>query len=98
MQVQDCPWEIENIGKRTVQLNYAKDDIYNSEEVCNAVKGYQYLVAKVPAGNISCLLGLQGDGFKMIETQITYSKRIKDMLLIGAFLLRQMFLLKSKHP
>lgn len=78
MQIQDCPWEIENIGKRTVQLNYTKDDIYNQEEVCKAVKGYQYLVAKVPADNISCLLGLQGDGFKMIETQITYSKRIKD--------------------
>ena len=74
MQVQDRPWEIENIGKRTVQLNYAKDDIYNSEEVCNAVKGYQYLVAKVPAGNISCLLGLQNDGFKMIETQLTIYK------------------------
>lgn len=78
MQIQDCPWEIENIGKRTVQLNYTKEDIYDSEKIRKAVEGYQYLVAKVPTGNISCLLGLQSDGFKMIETQLSLSKRIKD--------------------
>ena len=86
MQVQDCPWKIENIGKRIVQLNYTKDDIYNSEAVYKVVKGYQYLVAKVPAGNINCLLGLQNDGFKMIETQFTiYKDKESFRKDIGAF-------------
>lgn len=78
MQVQDCPWEIENIGKKTVQLNYALKDIYNSEEVNGAIAGYQYVVAKVPCGNISCLLGLQQDGFRVMETQLSLSKKMKD--------------------
>lgn len=78
MQVQDCPWEIENIGKKTVQLNYALKDIYNSEEVNGAIAGYQYVVAKVPCGNISCLLGLQNDGFRVMETQLSVSMKMKD--------------------
>lgn len=76
MHVQDCPWEIKNIGKKTVQLNYSLHDEYNVDEVKSAIDGYQYIVAKVPCGNINCLLGLQGDGFRAIETQIRLSKDI----------------------
>ena len=75
MQVQDCFWEIENIGKRTVQLNYTIEDTYTSETVLKAMEGYQYIVAKVPCGNIECLLGLQNDGFNVIETQMSLSKK-----------------------
>lgn len=78
MNIIDCFWELENIGKRTVLLDFANNDIIAASEIHEAVTGYEYLVAKVPCGNISCLLGLQHMGFKVIETQMTVSKRFKD--------------------
>ena len=77
MKVLDCPWELNDIGKKTVQLNYTNEDIYSSEEVGEAVKNSQYLVAKVPCGNVDCLMGLQDDGFEVLETQI---KLFKDLM------------------
>ena len=74
MQIQDCPWEFENIGKTTVQLNYSYEDIYNSGDVRRAVMDYEYRVAKVPCGNMDCLLGLQRDGMAVMETQLHLSK------------------------
>ena len=74
MQIQDCPWEFENIGQRTGQLNYSSHDRYNSGEVRLAVRNYEYRVAKVPCGNMNCFLGLQRDGMTVMETQIHLSK------------------------
>lgn len=68
MNVTDCFWELENIGKKTVQLDFVKNDVFVANEVHEAVAGYEYLVAKVPCGNASCLMDLQKMGFKVIET------------------------------
>lgn len=92
MQIQDCPWEIENIGRKTVQLNYTLRDKYSSNELQRAIDNYQYIVAKVPSGNINCLLGLQEDGFKLIETQISLSMKMKDFNFNDKFVV-----MLSKH-
>lgn len=78
MQTVDCPWEIANIGKRTLQFNYSFKDSYNTQEVRECLEGYKYVVAKVPCGNMNVFLGLQQDGFTVMETQMSLSKKIKD--------------------
>ncbi len=80
MQIIDCFWEEINIGKKTVELTFDSREEYDPEKVKQAVKGYQYCVAKVHSGNTSCLLGLQRDGFISIETQIGLSKKIEDFV------------------
>ena len=78
MEIIDCFWEQANIGKKTIEFVFGADESYDSEKVKQMVTEYEYSVAKVHCGNISCLLGLQADGFILIETQIGLSKKIAD--------------------
>lgn len=78
MKTTDCHWEIDNIGKKTIELMFSKEDRFSPDDVAKACEGYEYLVAKVQTGNVESLFGLQSMGFKVIETQINISKRYND--------------------
>lgn len=75
MEYKDCIWEIDNLDKRTIELSFSKDDLFKDVFSSSLYKDYEYIVSKVPSGNIDCLLGLQNEGFKIIELQINNSKK-----------------------
>lgn len=78
MKVLDCPWEIENIGKKTVEISFLKDEKIDKASVIKAIQGYDYMVAKIPSANVSCLLGMQQLEFQVIECQLKISKKTKN--------------------
>lgn len=79
MKIIDCNWEIDNIGKKTVEFEIEGNEKSIKQEVLEAEKNYEYLVAKVfKGGNIQLSDELQELGFKYIESQIKISKKAKD--------------------
>ena len=78
MKVTDCNWEVINIGKQTIEISLDADEVLNPGMLKDIVKNYEYIVIKVPCGNVKSLLQLQDEGYKVIETQISLSKHYKD--------------------
>ena len=78
MEVIDCKWEIENLKKRTVEIVVDRDDIFSRDKIVEAIRGYEYMVVKVPTGMFPFNVGLQEMGFNLIETQISVCTKFKD--------------------
>lgn len=70
MKVIDCPWELENIGKHTVEIAVESTDIFNKESIKSAIDGYEYAVIKVDMNKPSFNIGLSGQGFTCMEVQM----------------------------
>ena len=74
----DCTWELDNIGKRTCEVTYDDKDIFNSSVLVDKIKGFEYIVVKIPMNHPEMNMGLSDLGFTMIETQLNISKCYKD--------------------
>lgn len=77
MKVTDCFWELDNIGKKTVEVRVESSDCFDASAVSAAVSGYEYMVVKVPVNKLEFNLGLQDLGFTFVETQFHISKTYK---------------------
>jgi hypothetical protein len=78
MKTVNCYWELENLGLPTVEVSYDLNEPFDKEELLRQIDGYKYAVAKVTCGNVDCLLGLQEQGFQLIETQLNFTKKYDD--------------------
>ena len=78
MIVVDCPWELENIGKRTVEIMIEATDTYESESIESALVGYEYAVVKVPMNMIDFNIGLSCIDFICVETQMNIGISMQD--------------------
>lgn len=78
MKVTDCHWELNNLGKTTVEVSIESGDSFDKKTFCKVNNTYQYVVVKVPMNKPEFNFGLTSLGFTMIETQINISKRYKD--------------------
>lgn len=75
MTITDCPWEIENIGKTTVEINISPDDVFD-HSCLTSTNNYDYVVVKVPMKKIDYNRGLGLLGFTMMENQMKISKKL----------------------
>lgn len=78
MKVTDCYWELDNLGKTTVEVSVEGGDSFDKETFGKINNSYQYVVVKVPMNKPEFNFGLASLGFTLIETQINISKRYKD--------------------
>ena len=70
MVISDCFWEIDNIGKKTVEIVIEEQDSFDSRRIFNSTLGYEYSVVKVPMNKPRFNIGLSGMGYSCIEAQI----------------------------
>lgn len=78
MNIINCYWELDNLGKSVAEVLIEKEDVFDEAAFQELDKSYQYVVVKVPMGMMSFNFGLTPLGYSMIETQINVSKRYKD--------------------
>lgn len=71
MKVVNCTWELENIGKKTVEITVEGNDTFNSNTILQCLHGYEYAVVKVPMNMPDFNVGLSELGFACIEAQVT---------------------------
>lgn len=72
MKINKCPWELDNIGRSTLEVNVDIDDVFNLKDFTGFDS--QYIVVKVPTGKPDFRLGLPMIGFCQIESQFRISK------------------------
>lgn len=77
MVFTDCYWELDNIGKRTCEINYEENEMFAKDEFIEKTRGYEYIVVKVPMCCPSINTSLAHLGFTMMEAQINISKHYK---------------------
>ncbi len=76
MKVIDAFWEKRNLDMNVAEIDFAEND----KEYDKSVEGnYQYIVAKVPKGNIYICNILESNGYKFIEAQLELTRKISDV-------------------
>ncbi len=70
MKIVDCKWELENINKKTVEITFEPDDVFDKYILSQLVSDYEYAVVKVHMNMPSFNIGLSKMGYTCIETQM----------------------------
>ena len=78
MNLTNCTWELDNIGRKTIEVTFGLNDSIDKDSFLYEISGFQYVVAKIRCGNSKVLQELQRMGFNIIETQLCYSKKYSD--------------------
>ena len=86
MKFVNCTWELDNIGRKTIEVTFGLNDSIDKDLFLNEISDFQYIVVKVRCGNFKVLQELQLMGFKIIETQLCYSKKYSDFNFDDPFL------------
>ena len=73
MKIVDCPWEIENIGKKTIEITLdGKNE--NLQEVLKAIRNeYEYVVVKIPMNMVEYNCLMAKECFTCMEVQMNVS-------------------------
>lgn len=80
MTIIECPWEIQNIGKKTAEIAISNDDVFDTSVYSELINNFEYLVVKVPMRKPEFNEGLASLGFIMIETQINIMKHVNGLI------------------
>lgn len=70
MIITDAVWEKRNTGFRVCEVVFTPADLGEKSIDPIPCNGYDYIVAKVPAGNNELIHKLEEDGFRYLENQI----------------------------
>jgi len=81
MKIIETPWEIENLGKKSVEIIIEGLDSISEIEKIFEMNNFEYIVVKTSYKNSVSLQILQHNGFQFIETQISLILNIKDAVL-----------------
>lgn len=74
MKIVDCPWEIENIGRKTIEITVENEDVEpNAKGLMSLYDRYEYAVIKVPMRKIGFNRMLAELGFTCMEVQMNVS-------------------------
>ena len=78
MTIVDCFWELNNLGKKTVEITIGTETDFDPQMFSDIIKDYEYAVVKVPMNMPIFNLGLSRMGFVCIETQMNVATEKKD--------------------
>ena len=70
MKVTDAKWELKNLGLRVCELEFAADEVIPAGGVIPGTEAFDYIVAKVPAGNTRAAHRLEEIGYRYLENQL----------------------------
>lgn len=69
MKITDCPWELSNLRKKTIEITIENNDVCNKELLSQIYEDYDYVVVKVPMHMIDFNYTLSSLGFVIMEVQ-----------------------------
>lgn len=75
MEIREAFWEKRNLDLDTLEIDFEVIDEYNND-LANMLSRYKHIVAKTPGGDIKLLHRLENEGFRFMETQICFSKKL----------------------
>jgi len=78
MKFIDVFWEKRNLGVNTLEIEFDDNEEIDYFTLELKLKKYDYVVAKVPVGNIKICHLLEQNGFKFMESQIFIKKKLRD--------------------
>ena len=78
MKITDCPWELENIGCRVVEISVSAIETIDPDEIQSIESKYDYVVIKIESGNMRNNTLMTKLGYVLSETQLSLKKTIKE--------------------
>jgi len=78
MNITECPWEIKNLNKRVVEVTISEND-FDINQILELEKSHDYIAVKVEVNKPNVYIKLQELGFYFIESQLSISKKVKDL-------------------
>ncbi|MBP1994431.1 GNAT family N-acetyltransferase [Paenibacillus eucommiae] len=70
MKKVDAFWEMRNLGKTVLEINFDENDTTDSLNIlASEFETYDYLIAKVPKEKMDLIHALEDNGFRFMETQ-----------------------------
>lgn len=79
MKKVDCYWELENLGRKVVEIRFDSYQEVNPEIIRDVENVADYVVVKTPVGSISSSLTLTQLGYVFAEMQICIEKNIQEL-------------------
>lgn len=83
MRFTDAHWERAGTGKRVCELTFEKGDTIESYPAEMIASGYDYSVARVPAGSTRLIHSLEAAGFRYLENQLQLTFDIAENVALG---------------
>lgn len=78
MKKIDCFWDLENLNKKTLEIHFSENDLF--EEVLQLENNYEYIVCKAKKPGLK-INQFQENGYKFIENQLSISKKVTEDIL-----------------
>lgn len=78
MRLIDAFWEKRNLGLSVAEITFESGETPQQLDP-NLFKTYDYIVAKVPSGEVSTIHGLEQLGFRFLESQFDLSIRLNNI-------------------
>ena len=73
MQIIDAHWDTRNLGLKTAEITFDKEDVaIDNDAIAAAINEYEYCVAKTPLGCLPLYKQLSEIGFQFAECSITF--------------------------
>lgn len=76
MRIIDCFWEKDNLGMSTCEITVFPDDSLSETVLSDLEQEYQYVVVKIPVGNVALHLQLTQKGYYFLESQLSVGLRL----------------------
>jgi len=78
MKFIEAFWEKRNLGANTLEIEFDNNEEINYFKLEPVLKKYEYVVAKVPNGNIKMAHLLEQNGFRFMESQISIKNNLRN--------------------
>ena len=76
MKISDCFWEERNLGVKTAEIIFEKDELIISEKLLEVESLCDYIVIKSPISRFDISHALCGFNYSFVEVQITLEKNL----------------------
>lgn len=79
MKIIDAFWEEQNLGLKTCEIVFEENENITSDKLLNPESKYQYIVVKIPSGDINTVHELERCGYRFIENQFVVTIDPRDI-------------------
>ncbi len=83
MKVVDCTWELDNLGKRTVEVSVEANELIEENELEAIEQTYQYVVLKIAPGNMDMNILMSKRQYVFTESQFSIYKKLDSSLSLN---------------
>ena len=80
MKLINAFWDERNLGLKSCEVVFEKGEILNRDQIEDIKNKFQYIVVKIPEGDIQIVHELEEDGFRYLENKFHYSADPGDVI------------------